>query len=182
MTNITEVSKSFDETLSKYGIDIIIGPADSLYSKYSAATGLSSNLSEARANCLRLPILCTPNWLHRVQGPTHRPECHGKKGGDSLHPDERLRSHIPATESANCISESRERGVRVLNLADIITTTTRGSLVDLDYGSFKSNHFPDMTIKAVSSDSRRFPCVFARSLTNEECTMTDSEVSRRTML
>lgn len=39
LSHITEVGKSLPETLGKYDIDVIVGPADSWFTKYSAATG-----------------------------------------------------------------------------------------------------------------------------------------------
>ncbi|OCK87040.1 amidase family protein [Cenococcum geophilum 1.58] len=41
MAHITEVGKSLPETLEKYNIDVIIGPSDSWFSRYSAATGFT---------------------------------------------------------------------------------------------------------------------------------------------
>jgi hypothetical protein len=39
LKHISEVGRSFPETLDRYNINIIIGPADSWFTKYSAATG-----------------------------------------------------------------------------------------------------------------------------------------------
>ncbi|KAK3202097.1 hypothetical protein GRF29_161g137927 [Pseudopithomyces chartarum] len=39
LRHISEVGKSFPETLDRYNINVIIGPADSWFTKYSAATG-----------------------------------------------------------------------------------------------------------------------------------------------
>lgn len=39
MDHISEVGKSLPDTMEKYKIDVIIGPSDSWFSKYSAATG-----------------------------------------------------------------------------------------------------------------------------------------------
>ena len=41
-----EVGQSFSDTLEKYQIDVIIGPSDSFYSKYSAATGTASYVTD----------------------------------------------------------------------------------------------------------------------------------------
>lgn len=45
--HITAVGKSLPDTLDKYDIDIIVGPADSGFSKYSAATGMDAQLCHA---------------------------------------------------------------------------------------------------------------------------------------
>jgi amidase len=42
MDHIKRIGKNFPDTLDKYGMDVIIGPADSGFSKYSAATGTSA--------------------------------------------------------------------------------------------------------------------------------------------
>lgn len=46
MDHITEVGKSLHDTLDKYGIDVIIAPADCGLTKYSAATGTVNLVSD----------------------------------------------------------------------------------------------------------------------------------------
>jgi amidase len=41
MDHITAVGKSLPDAMAKYDLDVVIGPADSWFSKYSAATGNS---------------------------------------------------------------------------------------------------------------------------------------------
>lgn len=59
--HITAVGKSLPDTLDKYNIDVIIGPADSCVSQYSAATGISSSARESSLlTVLGLPLCSLP--------------------------------------------------------------------------------------------------------------------------
>jgi hypothetical protein len=49
MKHIVEVSKNFDDTLEKYGIDAIIGPADGPLCSFSAGTGKQPSLPPERS-------------------------------------------------------------------------------------------------------------------------------------
>ena len=62
----------------KYNLDVIIGPADSWFSKYSAATGTIKSLAVAflhfdiMIHIFRIPALLVTYRIHRLQRSTSR--------------------------------------------------------------------------------------------------------------